>query len=130
MQAKEKIRSAFFITFNGNCKRALTLYQSCFGGTLNFKNLAQSMGLKETPVVSGCLVSEGIIIYGSDLVHDEGRRTGNHMAFYVHCDSVEERVSLIKKLDEGKQYSTYETLGRQKLIEIIDGVGVVWIFGI
>ncbi len=130
MQATEKIRSAFFITFNGNCKRALFLYQSCFGGKLDFENLTPSIGLKETPVVSGCLFSEGIIIYGSDLVHDEGRRTGNHMAFYIQCSSVQERLSLIKNLDSGKQYSTYEALCRQKLIEVIDVFGVVWIFGI
>ena len=130
MQAKEKIRSAFFITFNGNCKRALTLYQSCFGGKLVFENLTPSMGLTEIPVVSGCLVSEGIIIYGSDLGHDEGRRPGNHMAFYIHCSSVKERLSLIKKIDSCERYSTYEALGRQKLIEVTDAFGVVWIFGI
>ena len=74
-----KVTSAIFITFSGNCIKALRFYQSCFGGTLQFETFGKELlqEYTEIPVVSGSLVSDGIIIHGSDLVHEEGRKIGN-----------------------------------------------------
>lgn len=78
----DKLISAVFITFFGNCKQALTFYQSCFGGLLQFETFEKEIqGYRELPVVSGSLVSEKIIIHGSDLVHNEGRKIGNYILF-------------------------------------------------
>lgn len=127
MQTRDKIKSAFFITFNGNCKRALKLYQTCFGGELYFDTFAQSItGLEELPVVGGFFISNKITIYGSDLVHNEGRRTGNHIALYVYCDSHEERLLYLQTLVA----NVPENYKEQKLIEITDLYGVVWVFGV
>ena len=129
MQSRRKIKSAFFITFNGNCKKALTLYQSCFGGELSFDVFEVSIsGMKEQPVIRGSLVSEMIVIHGSDLVHNEGRRVGNFMSVYFHCDDSHQRLDYLKKLD-GKQ-KDYATCSEQKLIEITDAFEVRWLFGI
>lgn len=129
MQAKQKINSAFFITFSGDCKKALTMYQSCFGGNLYFSTFDESIaGIKESPIVSGSLISEKITVYGSDLVHNEGRRVGNFMSIYIHCNDFNERLNYLKKLNNNlRDYSKY---AEQKLIEIIDPFDVHWIFGI
>lgn len=128
MQKKETIASAFYITFSGNCKKALSLYQTCFGGDLHFdvfdKNIA---GIEDLPVISGFLVSDKITIYGSDLVHNEGRRVGNFIAVYVHCKDNEERFNYLKKLSNNNFYKNHS---EEKLIEIIDTFEVRWIFGI
>ncbi len=127
MQTKQKIKSAFFITFNGNCRKALMLYQTCFGGELSFDTFKSSIvGLEELPVVSGFLISDKISIYGSDLVHNEGRRTGNHIAMYVQCDSHNERLLYLQKLDSNPT----ENYEEEKLIEIVDAFDVVWVFGV
>ncbi|HET8803720.1 MAG TPA: hypothetical protein VFM72_04015, partial [Aequorivita sp.] len=64
-----KTRSAVFITFSGNCKKALTFYQSCFGGVLQLETFEEELeSYNEMPIVSGSLLADGITIHGSDLV--------------------------------------------------------------
>jgi len=120
-----KFVSAVFITFAGNCRKALTCYQACFGGTLRFETL-ELKGYTEIPVVSGSLVSDSIIIHGSDLVSDEGRIPGNYMAVFLHCKTAEERQALIQKLQGNKKMNYDE----QKLVEITDAFDVRWILGV
>ena len=99
-----KIKSAIFITFPGNCKKALTFYQACFGGKLQFEIFENKFrGFTEMLVISGSLVSDRIIIHGSDLVHNEGRKLGNYMSVFLHCKSIEDRKELIEKLEPGKK---------------------------
>ena len=74
--------SAVFITFSGNCRKALTFYQGCFGGTLRLETFGEALdGYPETPVISGSLVSDRVVIHGSDLVHNEGRTLGNYISY-------------------------------------------------
>ena len=117
--------SAIFITFSGNCRRALTHYQTCFGGTLHFETL-ELPGYPEKPVISGSLVSDSIVIYGSDLTHSEGRILGNYMAVFLHCKSRADRKALVKKLGS-KNTENYHDL---KLVEITDAFDVRWILGV
>lgn len=121
-----KLVSAVFITFSGNCKKALTFYQTCFGGKLQFEVFEkQANGFIEMPVVSGSLVSDKIIIYGSDLVHDEGRKPGNYISIFLRCKNSYDRKELIKKLN-----SNSGNFEEQKLIEIIDIFDVRWMLAI
>lgn len=130
MQLNRTIKSAFFITFSGDCKKALIAYQDCFGGDLHFDTFDKSIaGIKELPIVSGSLVSEMVTIYGSDLVHDEGRKVGNFMSIYIPCEDFQERLDYLKKLDKKTDYSR-EKYSSQRLIEISDEFGVRWVFGI
>ncbi len=128
MQKKETIASAFYITFSGDCKRALSLYQTCFGGDLHFDVFDKSIAeIEELPVISGVLVSDKITIYGSDLVHNEGRRVGNFIAVYVHCKDNKERFNYLKKLSNNHFLNNDS---EQKLVEITDVFEVRWVFGI
>lgn len=131
MQEKHKIRSAFFITFNGNCRKALTLYQNCFGGTIYFNIFDGPIpGVEEPPVVSGVLTSEKVTVFGSDLVPNEGRRVGNYISIYIHCDDCNERLIYLKKLNENLQECSPLKYVEQKLIEVTDPFDVRWVFGI
>ncbi len=120
--------SAVFITFSGNCRKALTYYQTCFGGTLHFEALEKELeGYTEVPVVSGSLVSDSVIIYGSDLVHNEGRTLGNYLAIFLHCENTATRQALIEKLGFNQQ----DLFGDdQKLVEITDAFDVRWVLGV
>ena len=131
MKTDEEIKSAFFITFSGNCKKALTLYQKCFGGNLHFEYFDNPLvGFKETPVIKASLVSETITIYGSDLVHEEGRQIGNHVSIFVQCGNYSERLSYMQKLNSTIQHCSPKKYVEQKLIEITDPFDVRWIFGL
>jgi len=126
-----KLVSAIFITFSGNCKKALTYYQTCFGGTLQFETFeGEIAGYPEMPVVSGSLVSDRIIIHGSDLVHNEGRTLGNYMSIFLYCKNTEDRQSLIEKLKLKEENLSMEDDASQKLVEVTDAFDVRWILGV
>jgi PhnB protein len=125
-----KLISAIFITFSGNCKKALTFYQTCFGGTVQFETFEEELqDYTETPVVSGSLVSNSIIIHGSDLVHNEGRKLGNYMSIFLQCKNTYDRKELIEKLEFEKNLFVNND-DDQKLIEVTDAFDVRWLLGI
>lgn len=125
-----KLLSAVFITFSGNCRRALSFYQRCFGGFLQFELLDEELkGFMEIPVVSGSLVSESIIIHGSDLVPEEGRRLGNYIAVFLPFGNAIDRKIVLEKLDPEK-YPVEGAEDDRKLIEVTDAFDVRWVLGI
>lgn len=125
-----KLVSAVFITFSGNCRKALTYYQTCFGGTLQFETFEQELqGYSENPVISGSLISDRIIIYGSDLVHEEGRIPGNYLSIFLQCKNTEDRQMLIEKLRINK-HNICITDESQTLIEITDTFDVRWMLSV
>ena len=128
MIKKDKSTSAVFLTFSGNCKQALQFYHSCFGGSLRFETFDDKLpGNVEAPVITGSLISEKVVIHGSDLVHDEGRKLGNYMAIFLSCKDGEERKTLAKKLNAEMDNLVIVSNDDQKLIEITDAFGVRWV---
>nr|WP_068888011.1 glyoxalase [Pedobacter panaciterrae] len=126
-----KLVSGIFITFSGNCKRALTFYQTCFGGILHFETFDKELkGYTEKPVISGSLVSDSIVIHGSDLVHNEGRKIGNYLSIFLQCKNTDDRKVLIDKIKSGRRSLSYRNYEEQVLIEVTDAFGVTWVLGI
>jgi len=130
VQQMERLQSGIFITFSGNCRAALTFYQACFGGSLHFEMFDEPVeGYAEVPVVSATLVSEGIVIYGSDLVHNEGRKVGNYLSIFMPCQDIAEREELIEKLTSRKNKKE-DCDTQHKFIEVTDLFDVRWILGV
>lgn len=126
----DKLISGVFITFSGNCKKALSFYQTCFGGLLQLETFEKGVhGYAEMPVVSGSLVSDRIIIHGSDLVHNEGRKLGNYISIFLHCKSTLDRKELLEKLEADKVHFLVTDYD-QKLLEVTDAFDVRWVLGI
>ena len=110
---------------------ALTFYHACFGGTLHFETFDKKLeGYEETLIVSGSLVSDRLIIHGSDLVHDEGRKLGNYMSIFLLCNNSFDRTQLVEKLQNHTANRLAKNDENQKLIEVIDAFDVRWILGI
>ncbi|MDM1296155.1 glyoxalase [Sphingobacterium sp. N143] len=131
VEQRERLQSGIFITFTGNCRAALTFYQTCFGGTLHFEMLDQAIqGYAAIPVVSASLISERIVLHGSDLVHNEGRRVGNYLAIYLPCRDSIERASFIDKLVSQKSAVKVSPDEQAKFIEVTDIFDVRWVLGI
>ena len=126
----DKLTGGIFITFAGNCKKALTFYQTCFGGTLHFEIFDKELqGYKEKPVISGSLVADNIVIHGSDLVHNEGRKIGNYISVFLPFKNADDRKLLIDKLRGNGLLSTSND-EEQKLVEITDAFDVRWVLGV
>lgn len=130
VQQMEHFQSGIFITFSGNCRAALTFYQACFGGTLHFEMFDEPLqGYTELPVVSAALITERIKIYGSDLVHTEGRKVGNYLAVFMPCQDIAEREELITRLTSRKnKRKDWNT--QHKFIEVTDLFNVRWVLGL
>ena len=127
----DKLTNGVFITFAGNCKKALTFYQTCFGGKLHFETFAQELqGYKEKPVISGSLIADRIVIHGSDLVHNEGRKIGNYLSVFLPFKNAADRMVLIDKLSISHKELPTTNDTDQKLVEITDTFDVRWILGI
>lgn len=123
--------SAIFITFSGNCKMALTFYQACFGGILQFETFDKKLeDYNEELIINGSLICDSIIIHGSDLVHDEGRQLGNYMSIFLQCKDIHDRKTLVRKLSHNKKGLSINNSDDQRLIEIIDAFDVRWILGV
>ncbi|HKG06518.1 MAG TPA: hypothetical protein VKB19_08675 [Pedobacter sp.] len=127
----DKLTSGIFITFPGNCKKALTFYRTCFGGTLHFETFDKELlGYREKPVISGSLISDRIIIRGSDLVHNEGRKVGNYLSVFLQCKNADERKLLIGKIKSDPMALPSGNYESQTLIEVTDAFDVTWVLGI
>ncbi|HEY1010833.1 MAG: glyoxalase [Daejeonella sp.] len=131
VQNSNQISSGVFITFSGNCRKALSFYQDCFGGTLHFETFDEELrGYTETPVVCGSLFSDHIVIHGSDLVHNEGRKIGNYLSVFLPCENANTRRALITKLRPGHKDLPAMHNDEQKLVEITDAFDVRWVLGV
>ena len=127
----DKVTSGIFITFTGNCKKALTFYQTCFGGRLYLETLDSALpGYSDKPVISGSLISSRIVIHGSDLGYDGGRIIGNYLSVFLQCKSPDDRLRLHRKLDSSQKSLSPNFNEEQKLIELTDAFDVTWILGI
>lgn len=127
----DTLKSGVFITFSGNCKEALMLYQVCFGGELHFDTFDEGLGdYAKKPVIRGSLVSGSIVIHGSDLVHDEGRKIGNYLSVFLLCQNTVYRNALIARLKPALAglYGREDEV--QQLIEITDAFDVRWVLGV
>jgi len=123
--------SAIFITFSGNCRKALTYYQSCFGGTLQFEMFEKALqGYVDVPVISGSLISDRIVIHGSDMVYNEGRTLGNYLAIFLPCKNEVDRQALIGKLRYARKDPVATLDSGQKLVEVTDPFDVRWVLGV
>lgn len=127
----ELLKSGVFITFSGNCREALTFYQNCFGGILHFEMFDSMPGENpDLPVVSASLTSQSIVIHGSDMVYDEGRKTGNHVAVFLMCRNTSERMILVNKLTARPNPVPVAGNEQDKLMEVTDVFDVRWILAV
>lgn len=96
-----------YLTFNGNCREAMTFYQQCLGGELVFQSVGDSPLSDKMPeemkksIVHSRLTRDGIVIIGSDMVSETGLRKGNAVSLMLDCSSEEEIRVFYKRLAEG-----------------------------
>lgn len=93
-----------YLTFNGNCREAMSFYQHCLGGELSFQTIGASPLSHKMPaemkacILHSTLTSDGIVIMGSDMVGEKGLLKGNAVSLMLNCSSEEEIRRFYKKL--------------------------------
>ena len=96
-----------YLTFNGNCREAMTFYKECFGGELYFQTIGESplssnmtVQMKNV-ILNSTLHNESFMIVGTDMVGNEGIIKGNSFSILVNCTSQEEAKKVYEKLSDG-----------------------------
>lgn len=121
--------AGIFLSFSGDCREALTFYRSIFGGELLLNEYPEPIPqFGKIPVVSATLITERLLIYGSDLIATEGRRVGNHIAAFINCRNYSERGRIAEILT-GEKTGKYRT-DTDILLELTDVYQVHWVLGV
>lgn len=98
-----------YLTFNGNCREAMTFYQECLGGELNFQTIGSSPLSDQMPekmkgyILQATLSHDSLTIMGSDMVGNAGLIKGNTVSMLLHCSSEAEVRACYEKLVRGGQ---------------------------
>ncbi len=85
-----------YLTFNGNCREAMTFYKECFDGELTLQTIGESpMAERMPPKMQQCilhatLINGNVSILGSDMVSEKGLIKGNSVSMMLDCSSEEE----------------------------------------
>lgn len=96
-----------YLSFNGNCREAMSFYKDCLGGNLSFQFLSDSSFSHHMPeemkklIVHASLRSAQMVIMASDMVGDKDFVRGNSVSLMLHCSSEAEMMELYRKLSWG-----------------------------
>lgn len=95
-----------YVSFNGKCREAMTFYQQCLGGELNFMKFSETpMGAQGPPemkdhIMHSTLINGPLMLMGTDMAGPDGIVRGNSIAISVNCSSEGEIKTLYNKLAE------------------------------
>lgn len=96
-----------YLTFNGNCREAMTFYRDCLGGELSIQTIGDSPLSDKMPqqmksaILHATLNRDGLLLMASDMVADDGLKIGNAVSLMLDCSSADELHTCYEKLSEG-----------------------------
>lgn len=98
-----------YLTFNGDCREAMTFYKDCLGGELTFQTVGESPLSEKMPermkkvILHATLINDELILMASDMVSEKGLASGNAVSLMLNCSSEAEIKDVYKKLSKGGQ---------------------------
>jgi PhnB protein len=105
-----------YLTFNGNCREAMTFYKNCLGGELSLQTIGESPLSEKMPekmkncILHSTLTKDNFVLMASDMVAEKGLIKGNAVSLMLNCDSEKELRQFYNKLsEEGEQTHPIET---------------------
>jgi PhnB protein len=96
-----------YLTFNGNCREAMTFYKDCLGGELIFQTIGESPLSDKMPrqmkdcILHATLTKNALVLMASDMVSESGLVKGNAVSLSLNCSSEEEIKKYYAKLSAG-----------------------------
>ncbi len=98
-----------YLTFNGNCREAMTFYKECLGGELNIQTVEGSPMEDQMPaeakknILHASLVKDGLVLLGSDMADRGNLIKGNTISLSLNCSSENEIKTFFSNLSSGGQ---------------------------
>jgi len=123
-----------YLTFNGNCREAMTFYQSCLGGELEIQSVEESPMAKQWPanvqknILHASLTRKEFVLLGSDM-GSEGLIKGTTISLALACSTEEEIEMAFKNLSqEGKVTHPLHKFFDGTIGALTDKFGMNWLF--
>ncbi|ARS41113.1 VOC family protein [Sphingobacteriaceae bacterium GW460-11-11-14-LB5] len=124
-----------YLTFNGNCREAMTFYQNCLGGELTLETIGESAIVDKMPnnmrlsIIHAVLAKDDLVIMATDMVEERGLIKGNSISMMLNCNSEEEAHSFYHKLSAGGKAShpLQETFWGALFGDLTDRFGNNWL---
>ncbi|GAB3646321.1 VOC family protein [Echinicola sediminis] len=95
-----------YLTFNGNCKKAMTFYRDCLGGELHLQTIGESPNSDHLPssmkgfILQAFLENQQLSLMGTDMANEIGLSKGNTVSLYIACKNRQEMQRYFSKLSE------------------------------
>ena len=95
-----------YLSFDGECREAMTFYKECLGGDLTMQTVegspmeAQCPGSMKNQILHSSLTKNGMILMASDMVTGKFVK-GNNFALSVNCSSEAEINKFYLGLSKG-----------------------------
>ncbi|MCB0666201.1 MAG: VOC family protein [Saprospiraceae bacterium] len=130
------MRISAYLTFAGNCLEAMQFYQKCLGGELVIQTIGESPFSDKMPrqmrasILHCTLTNHNLILMGSDIVPEDGHRSGNTISLMLDCSSEDEIRECYAKLSTGsiKSHPLEETFWGALFGDLEDKFGNHWLF--
>ena len=126
-----------YLFFVGNCREALTFYQSCLGGELHLQRFGDSPMAAHMPAEMQDKIMHGTLTAGNFtlMAADAGRPNtplvaGNNLGLSLHFDNDAELTNLFERLGEGGTVRDPLTVmpWGGKFGVLFDRFGTKWLF--
>ena len=98
-----------YLTFNGNCREAMTFYTECLGGELSLQTIGESPMADKIPpqmqesILHSTLTKGDLVLMASDMVGEKGLIKGNAVSLMLNCNSEDEIRTFYAKLSTDGQ---------------------------
>lgn len=96
-----------YLTFNGNCREAMTFYQACLGGQLQLETVGESPTAEQLPqqmkdcILQATLSNGHLLLMATDMVSETGLTRGNAVSILINCHSRQEMRDCFLRLSAG-----------------------------
>jgi PhnB protein len=124
-----------YLRFTGNCREAMTFYQSCLGGELSIMTYGESPMAEQIPaelgdrVLHSMLSADGLILMGSDQMPGTTVQQGGPVTLALTSSDKEEVRAAFAKLSEGGTVTMPLDEAFFGLYgEMVDRFGLNWMF--
>jgi PhnB protein len=125
-----------YLTFNGNCREAMTFYQKCLGADLQTMPFSQMPG--NAPKEAGdrlahARITKGaMILMASDNLPGMAFQAGNNFSVCLDCESTQEVDTLFAALSEKGtvKMAPQETFWAKSYSMFTDQFGINWMLNL
>ena len=124
-----------YLTFNGNCREAMSFYRECIGGELSLQTIGDSPMADQLPqpmknsILHATLTKDAFVLMGSDMASEDGLIHGNAVSLMLDCASENDIRLFYEKLsDNGKKdHPLEQTFWGALFGDVTDKFGNHWL---